>query len=121
MGNKKGGGMGSRSMNAPTTYFTGQPSTRINPRGVSQVGQAMGNHATDSGKILRGQPEPVRTGPVGGMGSVELGDSKALDVGGGGPGTGRVVMPCGSQSAPPAAPSIKGTDILRQFGPDSKR
>ena len=26
----------------------------MNPAGVSQIGQAMGNHATDTGKILHG-------------------------------------------------------------------
>lgn len=26
----------------------------MNPAGVSQIGQAMGNHATDQGKILHG-------------------------------------------------------------------
>jgi hypothetical protein len=30
-----GGGMGSKATHAPTTYFTGQPSQRINPKGVS--------------------------------------------------------------------------------------
>jgi hypothetical protein len=50
MGNKKGGGIGSKAMNAPTTYFTGQPSTRINPRGVSQIGSSLGNHSTDNAK-----------------------------------------------------------------------
>jgi hypothetical protein len=84
MGNKKGGG---RATNAPTAYFTGNPSTRINERGVSQIGSSMGNHATDAGKVLRGQPEAVRGSGIGPLGEQRLGDEVAQStqcgVGGG--------------------------------------
>jgi hypothetical protein len=120
MGNKKGGGIGSKATNAPTTYFTGQPSTKVSPRGVSQIGSSMGNHAmNDAGKILRGQPEPVRAGAMGKMGNTELGNACALDVGKGGPGTGRVTSQSGSHGLVTNPAPTRGRDILSDFGPDS--
>jgi hypothetical protein len=75
-----GGGPGSRAMHAPTTYFTGRPSTRISPKGVSQIGSSMGNKAMDNGgKVLRGAVEPVKLGAMGGMGSVPLGSEVQTD------------------------------------------
>src|SRR6185503_8627295 len=92
---KPGGGMGSRATNAPTSYFTGIPSTRISPKGVSQIGSSMGNHSMDNGgKPLTRSVEPVRTGAVGG--SVRLGNETAIQAGQG-PGAGRSVSRCGSQ------------------------
>ena len=41
-GNQPGGGIGSRAMHAPTTYFTGNPGTKVSPRGVSQMGGSTG-------------------------------------------------------------------------------
>jgi hypothetical protein len=54
-----------------------------------------------------------------------FGNQKALDVGKGGPGTGRTVYACGSQGmtgqpAPGNAPS-KTRDTLAEFGPDYRR
>jgi hypothetical protein len=110
-------------MNVATTYFTGQPSTRINERGVSQIGQSMGNHSMESGgKPLTRSVEPVRAGNVGAMGSVPLGNECALDVGGGGPGKGRVVYGSGTQQqhgGPVGKSAGQGRDILNEFGPDS--
>jgi hypothetical protein len=94
-GGGPGGGIGSRATHAPTTYFTGQPSTRINPGGASQ--NAYGNHSDSPSKTSNYRGEPMRQGAVGGPGSTKLGNECALDVGGGGPGKGRVVMPAGGQ------------------------
>jgi hypothetical protein len=122
-GGGPGGGMGSKATHAPTTYFTGQPSQRINPKGVSQIGQNMGNHSMDSGgKPLTKAVEPVRQGAVGGMGSVPLGNECALDVGKGGPGAGRVIYGSGAQQqhgGPAGKLAGQGKDILNEFGPDS--
>ena len=41
-GNRPGGGMGSRATAKTTVYHTGMPSTRISPKGVSQIGSSMG-------------------------------------------------------------------------------
>ena len=35
---------------------------KVDPAGVSQIGQAMGNHATDSTKILNGASKPLYKG-----------------------------------------------------------
>lgn len=34
----------------------------VNPAAVSQIGEALGNHATDTGKILHGASEPMYEG-----------------------------------------------------------
>ena len=34
----------------------------MSPAGVSQIGQALGNHATDQGKILHGASESMHAG-----------------------------------------------------------
>jgi hypothetical protein len=75
-----GGGLGSRATGKATAYFTGQPSMKISPKGVSQIGQSMGNHATDSGRILNKAVEPVRGGAVGALGSVPLGNEVAAST-----------------------------------------
>jgi hypothetical protein len=116
-----GGGAGSRSLGKATTYFGGQPSTRINERGVSQIGQSMGNHATDSTRILNKAVEPVRVGPMGGMGSERLGNEVAATTQCG-PGGSRSVMPSGGQAqhGPVAGkPAAQSREILNDFGPDS--
>lgn len=114
-----GGGSGSKSLGKPAQYFTGQPSTRISPKGVSQIGSQMGNHSTDSGgRKLTRAVEPVRQGAMGGMGSVPLGNQTALEAGQG-PGSGRTTSKCGSQQGVSPAPSIKGRDILSEYGNDS--
>jgi hypothetical protein len=94
-GNRPAGGQGSRALGAPTTYFIGQPSTRIDPRGVSQIGSSIGNHSTDNAKRLTRSVEPVRTGERGCFG-VPLGNQTATEAGQG-PGSGRNVSRCGSQ------------------------
>jgi hypothetical protein len=88
-----GGGMGSRVVR-PGPARMGQPAREQRPRGVSQIGQNMGNHATNSGRVLRGGVEPVRGAA---MPSVPLGNEVAKNVGAGGPGRGRTVMTSGTQ------------------------
>lgn len=34
----------------------------VNPAGVSEIGQSMGNHATDCTKILHGTSQPMYSG-----------------------------------------------------------
>jgi hypothetical protein len=115
--NKPGGGIGSRAIGKPTTYFTGQPGQRVNPGGASQIGEAVGNHTMQGKTNYRG--DPVRAGAVGGAGSTPLGNAKALDVGGGGPGVGRTVMKSGGQHGLARPAPIGPTkDTLAEFGPD---
>jgi hypothetical protein len=111
-GSRAGGGPGSRVIGKPTQYFVGRPSERINPRGVGQIGQSQGNHATASGKKLGKAIEPVRGPAVGGMGSVPLGNQTSLEAGQG-PGAGREVMRCGSQQGvSPSTPIGPTRDTL---------
>ena len=119
-----GGGPASRSLTPKTNvYFGGQPSQRVSPGGVSQAGSALGNHSTDSGKNLRGAVEPMYGGSFGGPGSTKLGNEVALNVGGGGVGTGRVRYGQGGTQAQhgqvnPGKPT-PARDILGEFGSDS--
>jgi hypothetical protein len=87
---KPGGGLGSRVVRE-VPVRVGDRAKVVNPRAVSQVGQALGNKATDSaGKTVR--PAETMYGarePEGGPGGVPLGNSLATNVGGGGPGAGR--------------------------------
>ena len=40
-----------------------EPTSRaVNPAGVAQIGSAMGNHATESGKIMYGVSKPLYAG-----------------------------------------------------------
>jgi hypothetical protein len=98
-GGGAGGGPGSRAMHAPTTYFTGHPGTKVSPKGVSQFGGSYGDHATASGKVLRGAIEPVKMGsmPNGGPGGVPLGVEVAQSTVCG-PGGSRTVMRSGGQA-----------------------
>jgi hypothetical protein len=117
------GGPGSRALGKPTQYFTGQPSQRVAPGGVDQLGQAMSNHATDSGKVLRNPATPMISGNFTRLGQPGLGNEVALNVGGGGVGTGRTIIPTGGQGmhgpVNPGNPrAVPNADLLREFGPD---
>jgi hypothetical protein len=116
-----GGGPGSRVVKQQQVR-TGRPAGEMRPAGVSQIGASMGNHATDSGKTLRGAVEAVRGSKVPAGGSVPLGNQTALNAGQGA-GAGRTVMRSGSQQqhGPVAgSPKPQGADILSSFGPESK-
>jgi hypothetical protein len=122
----KGGGPGSRSL-APklNTYFTGQPANRTSPGGVSQIGESLGNHVSGidgGGKTVGRAVEPMYSGNLVRPGQPGLGNAVALNVGGGGPGTGRTLFGQAGTNAQhgPAAgkPAPQGREILREFGPD---
>ena len=66
---------------------TGQPAKGTSPGAADQFGQAIG---------AKRAVELPEQGPAYQSG-VPLGNAKATDVGGGGVGTGRTVMPAGSQ------------------------
>jgi hypothetical protein len=85
---KLGGGSGSR-VNREVGNRVGQRANEMRPRGVSQIGSSMGNHRTDgSGKASRAV-EAVKGRPLPAGLSVPLGNAVSLNVGKGGPGTGR--------------------------------
>jgi hypothetical protein len=121
-GNVRGGGLGSRVV-VHKPVITGKPARGIDPGGPSQLGSAIGNHSTDRGQNLSYRGEKWFDGRTPAGGAVPLGNSVALNVKGGGVGTGRTVYPQGSQSKPGPTrdPNASGRDILRDFGPDFKR
>ena len=79
---------------------TGSGAKAINHAGASQIGARQGNHFTNGGADGRmdsryGGVDLYSTGP--GYNKAPYGNAKALDVGGGGPGTGRNVYARGTQ------------------------
>jgi hypothetical protein len=110
-------------LGAPTQYFTGKPSERLGPGGVAQYGSSIGDHiggGLSGGGYSSGyRGDQVR---MGAMPKHILGNEKALDVGGGGPGTGRTVASTGSQGQHgPVEGKVKpqGRDILSDYGNES--
>jgi hypothetical protein len=118
----RGGGPGSRSLSNVTTYFGGRPSDRVSPGGVSQMGSAMGNKATDSGgRPLPNPASPLYKGNLVRPGQPEMGNTLAAATVCG-PGGSRTIDRTGGQGQHgPVAGSTKpaGKDILNSFGPDS--
>jgi len=99
---------------------TGKQRERIRHAGVAQYGQAQGNHVTGAeggGGDLGYHGVKAHTNMPGY--TSELGNKVALNVGGGGPGTGRKVYATGSQcqtgsggSAPSRAP--RDNDVMER-------
>lgn len=116
---RAGGGINSL-VNVSPGVRKGAPATGVRPAGVSQFGSTIGNHATGSGKALRGGAEKY-SGATPAGGRQKLGNEVALNVGKGGPGAGRTVMRSGSQTGTPVTPRAIGPtrDTLAEFGPDS--
>src|SRR5262249_57965147 len=110
-----GGGFGSNKHTQVGVRYGAAREGR-NPRAVSQIGSAMGNHTTEHTEKLRREdviermryPAPTAAG-------VRLGNEVAMNVSKGAPGAGRVVMRSGSQMqyGPVAGtPRPQGRDIL---------
>jgi len=94
-GNQKGGGYGSRQ-HVEKPVRTGTGSRGTHPGGVAQLGQHVGDKATHGnpkGTGYRGEPLHNNRS----FQPVPFGNEMALNVGKGGPGTGREVMASGSQ------------------------
>src|SRR5262245_10088871 len=107
---RSGGGITSNKLVRPSVKV-GPPSTnKVNPERVAQIGAE-----------TQFTKPPLITGT---MPQVPLGNAVALNVGAGGPGTGRTIYKTGSQSQHgPAIGLTKptGRDILSQFGPDKSK
>jgi hypothetical protein len=118
-GHRPGGGIASRQR-VEKPIRQGAARERVIPAGAAQLGQRQGNHITERGStgyggvnLLAGTGYPS-----------ELGNKVALNVGKGGPGTGRKIYSCGSQGVQGEVDRGQSTprrDILSEFGPDSKR
>ncbi len=115
--NQPAGGMGSRVVKE-VPVRTGKSATGVRPAAISQIGSSIGNKVTEEvgGKIPYRGEDWTDKKPL----SVPMGNTVALNVGKGGPGTGRTIMPCGSQTgvSPVRSPNASGKDILRDYGPD---
>jgi hypothetical protein len=98
-GHRPGGGIASNKR-VEEPVRTGVNARAIRERGVSQIGQNMGNHVTEGRGKARGAVEPVRGAlkPDGKPGGIPLGNQIATNVGAGSPGAGRELFgACGSQ------------------------
>jgi hypothetical protein len=113
MKNKPAGGPGSRVVKKVAAPKTEPKSRAMNPKGVSQLGNLVGNHVMERGKPVTKSVEPL----AGGRGynppsGVNL-NAKPTIYGN-----------CGTQGAHgPAAAGMPSAsrDILSEFGPESKR
>ena len=110
-GSRPGGGPNSKNVvNKPQRL--GTPAKGVSPGWASQIGSGISNHSTDHSKVLPYKGEAMRDGLTPAGGKVPLGNQIANNVGAGGPGTGREVMHCGTQStygaANPGNPPPKG-------------
>jgi len=57
-----GGGAGSRQVKSIQDSRHRNPrNVGVRPQAVSQIGQSLGNHATETGRVLRGAIEPAKT------------------------------------------------------------
>jgi hypothetical protein len=120
-GNQKGGGYGSRQ-HVEKSVRTGSGSRGTRPAGVAMFGQSQGDHITNKDSTgYRG--EHLHGGRS--FQPVKFGNEVALNVGKGGPGTGRDVHASGSQGqhGQPAQgnPPAQQGDILNQYGPNIRR
>jgi hypothetical protein len=94
-GNQKGGGYGSRQ-HVETRVRTGSGSRGTRPAGVGQIGALQGDHVTAFG----GSQTPYRGERLHNdrnFQPVPFGNEVALNVGKGGPGTGRTIYKTGTQ------------------------
>jgi hypothetical protein len=116
-----GGGYGSR-VHVEKPIRTGSGSYATTPGYTGQLGNKQGDHITRGGSSgYRGEPMHVGRS----FQPVPFGNQVALNVGKGGPGTGRDVHASGSQGthggADPGNPRPQQGDILNQYGPNYRR
>jgi hypothetical protein len=115
-----GGGYGSRQ-HVETSVRTGMRARQMRQAGVSQIGEAVGSHATNKADTgYRGDPVHGSFRPSGSPGGVKLGNEVAAATKAG-PGGSREILKSGSQGLQGAvAGSVqpKGRDILGAFGPE---
>ena len=108
---KSGGGLTSNKLVRPEVR-TGSPYKGTSPAAASQLGQSTSFRKENVGV------GPAYTGS-------KLGNEMALNVGAGGPGTGRTTMHCGSQGrhgpVNPGSPRPAGKDILSEFSPEKSK
>ena len=120
MANKlSGGGITSNKLVHPNVKTGPASSNKMDPRGVSQYGYSPGSTLDRSGSFTtKNSALPVNAGT---LVQVPSGNQVALNVGQGGPGTGRTVYRTGTQQmhGPAAGPApVQGRDIFGGFPPE---
>ena len=122
-GNQKGGGYGSRQ-HVEKPIRTGSGSRGTNPGGVGQLGNMQGSHVT-RGEESNYRGDPLHSGPS--FQPVPFGNQVALNVGKGGPGTGRTLygqsgsQGCHGQPASGNPRPVSDRHIISSYGPDYSR
>ena len=115
-----GGGIQSRIVKKVGVRTGPASSNKISPRGASQYGYATGSRLNKTGSFTtHNSALPVNAET---MPKVPMGNAVALNVKGGGPGTGRTTYRSGYQGlhGPVAGPApVQGREILGQFGPET--
>jgi hypothetical protein len=115
MAKLSGGGLTSNKLVRPGVKAGPANTNVVSPRGTSQLG------ASQSGKMRQGAHTAINTSlNVFERKAAEqpLGNAVALNVGKGGPGTGRTIYPSGYQGThgPVAGPApVQGRDIWAEF------
>jgi hypothetical protein len=112
-GNQKGGGYGSRQ-HVEKSVKTGTGSKGTRPGGAESIGKSYGKHVTNKGNDTGYRGPQFYTGKQFQSG-VKFGNEVSLNVGKGGPGTGRDIHPAGGQGChgtpdrgKPGLPSTRG-------------
>jgi hypothetical protein len=118
-GTGSGGGYGSRNVRHTTAPKVEPKPYAKRPAGVSQLGYSVGDHVTHKGQSTGYKGEAMDRGR--GYAPPQGPTNMALS----GPGAGREVKRSGGQGTygatnPGNAPA-KNRDILREFGPDSRK
>ena len=118
---KSGGGALMNKNVKPGVRWGDDKLNKVSPKGTSQLGTAVDPKVVEP--LIEGRAKDF----------VELGNKVALNVGKGGPGTGRDVHPSGSQqqwgsarkgepnTAPDVPASKPGRDILSQYGGEGRK
>ena len=115
-----GGGYGSRP-HVEKSVRTGTGSRGTHPGGVAQLGQHTGDHTTNRPGTSGYRGEPLHNNRS--FQPVPFGNEVALNVGKGGPGTGRDVHASGSQGVhggtnPGNPRPTRDRHIIASYGPD---
>ena len=119
-GHRPGGGLHSRVVKHSSNPQSEPKAYARNPAAVAQYGELVGNHRTTFGGSetrYKGEPDTMRKGYRPPVGPTSFSNT--------GVGGGRTIYKSGSQcqtgAANPGNAPAKSTDILRQFGPDSRK
>jgi hypothetical protein len=119
---KSGGGITSNKHVEVGIRTGSRTANKVSPGGVSQLGSGIGDKPRSGGGHT-GKPTSASVFIGRKPQAAILGNQKARDVGGGGPGKGRTIYRTGYQSQygdVAGSPKPQGRDILSGYGPDKR-